>query len=201
MKLRNTHLPRQTGFSMIEVMVALVILLFGLLGLAGLMVHSQRSETESYQRVQALILLQDMVTRINANRKVASCYAISDGSSGTPFLGTGSSTTPTCTAGTAEQNALAIQDMQDWNDLLKGAAEVSSGGNNIGAMIDARGCVSFDATTSTYLVSVAWQGMGKTKEPPDNWSCAKGLYGNSSDGDNDRERRVVSVAIQIANLG
>ena len=91
----------QSGFSMIEVLVTLIILLVGLLGLAGLMVQSQRSEVESYQRVQALILLKDMVGRINANRKVASCYAFTPtvltnpAATGT-FLGTGSTVAPAC---------------------------------------------------------------------------------------------------------
>ncbi|MGE5027346.1 MAG: prepilin-type N-terminal cleavage/methylation domain-containing protein, partial [Betaproteobacteria bacterium] len=50
---------RNAGFSMIEILVTLVILLIGLLGLAGLITRSQQAEMESYQRAQALILLQD----------------------------------------------------------------------------------------------------------------------------------------------
>ena len=41
---------RQEGFSMIEVLVTMVILMLGLLGLAGLMIASQRAEVEAYQR-------------------------------------------------------------------------------------------------------------------------------------------------------
>lgn len=97
-----TNNPRtQTGLSMIEVLVTLVILLVGMLGLAGLMVLGQRSEMESYQRVQALILLQDMEERINANRIAAmapypagNCYNISN-AAGTNYLGTIASVTPT----------------------------------------------------------------------------------------------------------
>ena len=55
--------------------IILFILLVGLLGLAGVMISSQRAELESYQRVQGLIILQDIVGRINANRNVAACYA------------------------------------------------------------------------------------------------------------------------------
>jgi type IV pilus assembly protein PilV len=188
---------RQTGFSMIEVLVTLIILLLGLLGLAGTMMQSQRSESESYQRVQALVLLQDMVARINTNRKVASCYAFTtDATAGSPYLGTSATATPACsTAGTAAQRALALQDMQEWSALLAGAAE-TSGNANVGAMIGARGCVTYDATTGIYQVSIAWQGLGKTAAPPDAWACAKGNY-----GDDDKWRRVVSVTLKIANLG
>lgn len=186
----------QSGFSLIEVLVTLVILLLGLLGLAGAMVHSHRAETESYQRVQATILLQDMVARINTNRKAASCYAItSDAAAGAPFLGTESTiATPTCTVGTAAQQERAISDLAEWGDLLKGAAEVS-GTANVGAMIDARGCVTYNAVTGVYLVSVAWQGLGKTAAPPASWTCGKGEYGAD-----EKQRRVVSVTVRIADL-
>ena len=77
-------LPRPVrGFGMVEVLVTMFILLTGLLGLVKLMAHGQRSEMESYQRGQALVLLQDMVGRINANRTAAGCYAITDPVAGT----------------------------------------------------------------------------------------------------------------------
>jgi len=186
----------QTGLSMIEVLIALVILLVGLLGLAGMMMQSQRAETESYQRTQALILLQDMASRINTNRKVASCYAVSDASSGAPFLGNDTTiATPACAAGTAAQQALAIQDLQDWSDLLKGASELSTADAKMGAMIGARGCVSFDAASGLYMISVSWQGLAQTVAPPANWNCAAGQYSD------EKQRRVVSITLSIADLG
>ncbi len=48
------------GTTMIEVLVTIVILAFGLLGLAGLEARLQQSELEAYQRAQALVLLNDM---------------------------------------------------------------------------------------------------------------------------------------------
>ena len=56
------------GFTLIEILVALVILLVGLLGLVGLQAKGQQAEMESYQRTQALVLLQDLADRMNANR-------------------------------------------------------------------------------------------------------------------------------------
>jgi type IV pilus assembly protein PilV len=199
---------RQSGFSMIEVLVTLIILLVGLLGLAGLMVQSQRSEMESYQRVQALILLQDMAGRLNANRKVASCYAFTaNAAAGTPYLGVAGATpvaVPACAAGTAAQNAQAIQDMTDWDDMLTGVAETSAGAS-VGAMVGARGCVSYDAATELldkngltiagtgiYTIAVAWQGMASTAIATPN--CAQGEYGSEA------QRRVVSLTLRTASL-
>jgi type IV pilus assembly protein PilV len=206
--LMNTawHISRRhSGFSMVEVLVTLIILLVGLLGLAGLMVQSQRSEMESYQRVQALILLQDMVGRINANRKVAACYAFTtNAATGTPYLGVGFTAAPACAAGTAAQNAQAIQDMNDWNAVLQGSAE-ASGATNVGAMVGARGCVSYDAGTvlldkngitipgtGVYTIAVAWQGLGNTAIATPN--CAQNKYGGEA------QRRVVSMTLRTASL-
>lgn len=183
----------QNGTSLIEVLVSLLILLIALLGLVGLQAQAQQSEMESYQRAQALILLQDMVGRINANRKVAACYAMTtDTASGTPNFGTNSSISPSCATGTAEQKATAVRDMEDWNSLLLGAAEVAPG-NNAGAMIGARGCISFDAATDLYTVTVAWQGLGKTFAPIGQ-NCGQGQYGDET------LRRAVSQSVRVANL-
>ena len=57
----NFRSPRNSGFTMIEVLVSLLVITFGLLGLAGLQTRMQQAEFESYQRSQALVLLYDMV--------------------------------------------------------------------------------------------------------------------------------------------
>ena len=176
---------------MIEVLVTLVILLTGLLGLAGMLTQSQKAELESYQRAQALILLQDMVERINTNRKVAACYGISVNPVA-DFLGNGALTPVACTSGTAGQNTRVQEDLTAWNNALLGAAE-TRGGAQVGAMIGARGCIQqTDATNNIYLISVAWQGLSTTFSPIA--TCAQNQYGN------DAQRRVVTASLRIANL-
>lgn len=193
MSLSLSSRRAQQGSSLIEVLVTLVILMLGLLGLVGLMVQSQRSQVESYQRVQAVVVVQDMVNRINANRKAAGCYAIA-GFLGTD--GTGHAATPTCTTGTAAQNARAVADLTEWDSLLLGSAE-KSGSNDVGAMLGARGCVTVatEGSFQVYRVSVAWQGNGKTAVPTGaGANCGTGLYGDET------QRRVVTVPLQIVNL-
>lgn len=187
----KTEICRPQGVSLIEMMVTVAILMIGLLGVAGLMAQSQRAEMESYQRVQANVIIRDMVSRINTNRKAAACY-VTTGM--TPaYLGVGAGAIPACVTGSVSEQARAVQDMTDWSSLLAGAAE-SAGGTNTGAMIGGRGCVSFDAVTNTYLVSVAWQGVGITSPPPASLPCATGLYGNEA------QRRVVSLTVELATL-
>jgi len=181
------------GFGLLEVLVTMVILLSGLLGLAGLLTRSQQFEMESYQRAQALILLQDMADRINANRKVAACYAITtDATAGTPYLGTNSGITPNCSSGTVSQYERANADLTAWHDILRGTTETQDGAN-VGAMIGARGCIRQTAT-NTYLILVTWQGLGKTVSPNPSLACANTTYGDEA------QRRVVSTTVNIADL-
>jgi len=189
----------QTGFTMLEVLVSLVILVFGLLGMIGLQARAQIATFESYQRGQALILVQDMADRIAANRSAAGCYAVTtDTANGTPYLGTGYGGTPTCNVavGTTATRARADADLQAWNSALLGASE-TLGGAAVGAVLGARGCVTYIAATNAYRVAVAWQGMANTVAPTAGdalATCARNLYGP------DGQRREVSVTIRIANL-
>jgi type IV pilus assembly protein PilV len=187
--------PRQAGTSLIEVLVTLVILMVGLLGLTGVMVQSQRAQIESYGRVQALMLMQDMAARISSNRAVADCYAVTTGADGdAPYLGSGSAVAPACALGTAEQSARAVSDLAEWNSLLLGSAELLAG-SNVGAVIGARGCVTpVVGSARTYQISVAWQGNDTIGAPPVGVGCAKDLYGD------DKQRRAVSVTVRLASL-
>lgn len=185
----RAHSRSLRGVVMLEVLVALLIILLGLLGVIGLMVRASTSQMESYQRVQALILLEDMRNRIEANRAVVSCY--SAGATGTQF-GTGYAGTPSCAAGSAAQNQQAVNDMTAWNSLLLGSAE-SKGGTQLGAMLGARGCVSqIDAANNIYMVTVAWQGMEPTVAPA--VTCGQGQYGT------DTLRRALTLTVRIGTL-
>src|SRR5687768_16594142 len=97
----------QQGVALIEVLITLVILLFGLLGLAGVSSRANVAELEAYQRIKALQLVQDMADRLNANRKVASCY--SNGATGVELSAT-STTVPACTAGNVQQQTQVAAD-------------------------------------------------------------------------------------------
>lgn len=176
---------RQLGTSLIEVLVTIVILAFGLLGLAGMQSKLHLSVGESYQRAQAVVLLNDLSERINANRALATSYISASA------LGTGDSQPADCSA----IATVPARDLCEWSNALKGSSEKKSSVNT-GAMTNARGCVTQvqaqDTATCTpgiYLVTVAWQGMHKTKAP--DALCGKDQYGE------DAYRRAVSVRVAI----
>lgn len=205
---------RNGGFSMIEVLVSLLIIVFGLLGLAGLQVRIQQSEFESYQRAQALVLLQDMVERIHMHRSTATCFHFTTNTTnGSPYLGTGSGNAPACSASTTNDNTMADDAISEWKDLLLGAAE-DLAGSSVGAMAGARGCVSYDATTELtdaggvalpgtgkYTVAVSWKGTIDTAPPvmadgvtPVNCGNDNALYGAET------RRRAVYTQFRLAKL-
>lgn len=186
---RMPILRRHRGTSMIEVLVTIVVLAFGLLGLVGLQAKLQVSEVEAYQRAQALILLQDMATRIASNRTFASTYVTASP------LGSGGAC-PSITSGSTRQQI----DASEWCNTLQGAAEIS-GADNIGAIIGGRGCVE-SVGSDEYMVTVAWQGIGPLASPPASVTCGQGLYNGPSGSScaNELCRRVVTTIVRIAAL-
>ena len=179
----------QQGTTMLEVLVTIVILAFGMLGLAGLQSKIFVAEMESYQRAQAVVLMNDMVERINANRNNAATYVL-----GANTLGTGDTQPADCSSTAAG----VARDKCEWSSALKGAAE-TSGSTKVGGMIGALGCITQvqaqDATPGLcrpgiYLVSVAWQGLNATSIP--SASC-----GQNSFGSDERLRRVLSARVSI----
>lgn len=188
----------QRGISMIEVLVTMVIIAFGLLGIAGLQARLQSSEMESYQRTQALILLDDMVNRMNANRLTAAKYP-ENAPLDSPV---GAGMTCSTSSGSRVQ-----QDIAEWCNALQGAAELSGVDKvKVGAMVGGRGCV--ESLTSggngdkRYRITVAWQGLTPIAAPVAAEACGKNRY-NGALGtvcQSDRCRRTVSTEISMANL-
>lgn len=177
-----------TGATMIEILVTLVILAIGLLGIAALHSRMTVAEVEGYQRAQALILLNDMASRLAANRNDAANYVTA-----TP-LGVGMTCPTTSTTSTTQQ-----VDTAAWCNALQGASETLSG-NKAGAMVGARGCIQ-QLNSQSYMVTVAWQGVAPVSAPPASVTCAAGSYDMSSTSCvNDLCRRTVSTLVQFTAL-
>lgn len=175
------------GVSLVEVLIAMVIVAFGLLGLAALQSKAQLVELEAYQRAQAVVLVDDMAHRMRINYANAAAYVTASP------LGTGDGGADDCTGAAV---GLAM-DQCEWGAALRGVAE-QEGDVNLGAMIGARGCVevvqaSNPATgvcqAGVYRVTVAWQGLHPTSAPA--LDCARDEYGD------DALRRAVAQQVVI----
>lgn len=176
----------QRGALLLEVLVTLIILAIGLLGLAGLQTRLQALEMESYQRAQALLLLNDMVNRIQTNQNAAGSYVTAQA------LGAGEA----CPLGVATQQE---RDLSEWCTALQGAAE-KSGSSSVGAMVGGRGCVE-SVGSNQYMITVVWQGLTPISAPPASVSCGAGLYDSAtSKCSDDLCRRAITTIVRIATL-
>ena len=170
---------QQSGFTMIEVLVTIGILVVGLLGLAALQTLTQVAELESYQRSQAIVLVRDMADRITGNKINIAQYVGND-------------------VGLAENDCTGLTgaalDLCEWGNLIRGSAE-RRGGAGIGAMLAARGCITRPATsTDRYTVSIAWQGILPTAGATSPCGSGDPLFPDET------VRRAVSETVCIALL-
>ena len=69
--LHSSTVRRDAGFTLIEALVALLILSIGLVGLAGLQTLSMRNNYSAFQRSQAVLKAYDAMDRMRANRATA----------------------------------------------------------------------------------------------------------------------------------
>ncbi|MDE2584619.1 MAG: type 4 fimbrial biosynthesis protein [Betaproteobacteria bacterium] len=157
---------------MIEVLVTIVILVIGMLGLAGLKSRAHVTEMESYQRAQALSLLRDMEARLRAGRNLLADTTV--GGANSLGFNNLASTDGSVVWGTGDTNsdcsgkALAEYEVCLWSQALKGAAESLASGN-VGAMLGARGCLISQVPNASaiadFYVVVVWQGLIATTDP------------------------------------
>lgn len=176
----------QRGVGMVEVLVTMIVTSVGLLGAATMQSRLQMAELESYQRTQAVMLMNDMANRITVNRTNAASYASSTTLGGTA----------TCPSATS---TLQETDVHEWCEALQGASEIISG-NNVGTMIGGRGCIE-NVGPGTYMITVAWQGMTPAVAPPTSVSCGLDAYNDADAGCvNDLCRRTVTTLVRVADL-
>ena len=125
----KTVRQRQSGMLMIEVMVTIIIVSFGLLGVAGVILNSLKANESSYGRAQAVWLANDIIDRMRANRTAAESINL-------PY-NLALSATPTGTG-------VPATDLTSWLAAL--AATLPSG----------KGSVSIVSATKKVTVTVQW---------------------------------------------
>jgi type IV pilus assembly protein PilV len=97
----------QNGFTMVETLVALVVLAIGMLGIAALYLNSLQAGRTAIYRTQAVNLAADLADRIRTNRAAIAGYGNVYTDVFVPVAAC--STTAGCTAG-----ELATSDLSRW---------------------------------------------------------------------------------------
>jgi type IV pilus assembly protein PilV len=63
--------PKQQGFTLLEILIAIVILAIGILGMSGMQGKALYNNHSAQMRSKAMVLAHDMAERMRANRKTA----------------------------------------------------------------------------------------------------------------------------------
>ncbi len=150
----------QSGFSIIEVLVAMLVLAIGLLGLAALQAQGLRFNHDAYIRTQATHLASDIIDRMRTNRENIADY-------------TGADPGGACSVTDAD----VPNDLTCWYDAL--AATLPMG----------NGAIADNGTANFYDVTVRWLDRtprdfgGTVKAPTTSGECAS-VAGRFWDGAN-----------------
>ena len=147
----------QIGFSLFEVLIALLVLSVGLLGLANLQGRSISSSYNAHLRTQATSLAQSMVDRMRANRDYA-MEAVNDYQ--TDYATLPPTTSVDCAANECSQEDIAKFDVREWKCNLGMFAtnSICSGLVEQATLPSGEGSISApDAVTGQTTVTVRWK--------------------------------------------
>ena len=131
----------QRGFSLVEVLIALVIMSVGMLGIAGLYVQSMQAGRTATFRHHAVTLAGDIADRIRANPTVGDGYALPGGANNG------------CVAGGVDCSGPDMAEHDVW--LWTQQAQESLPGGSVTVIYDGA------LTPPTYQIQVAWVEAGE----------------------------------------
>ena len=183
---------RQSGFSLLELLIALIVFSLGLLAVAGLQTVSKQSNYESIQRTVASQTANGLLEDIRTNGAGIPTYL---GSGDIGGGSRGAEPVPNCGVG-AECNPAqkAAFDLWFWEQALDGSLE-TAGGANAGGLVLPTLCVVGPAGggAGIYRVTVVWRGTASLVSQANNaCGAASGNY-----GDQNSLRRIVQIPTYI----
>lgn len=154
---------KSAGFTMLEVLISIVIIAFGLLGVAGLQAFALKNNHSASLRLTATALAADMIDRMRANHEGVSLLEYHKPS--TADYGTA---VPSCLSpgGACSASQLAMHDRFEWQTRI--AAALPNGVGivcldtlpNDGTSAAAPGCegpgTGFAGGSATWVVKIWW---------------------------------------------
>lgn len=144
---------KQKGMTFLEVLIALVVIVTGILGAVALQTVAKKSSFDTMQRSLASSLAQDIIDRMRGNNSAS----LVDYTVGSPY---GTKKAPLSTdcsvlANNCNATQLANFDLYEWEQTLMGAS-TKAGTENAGGLAQGVGCIAVSGNQVT--VSVSWQG-------------------------------------------
>jgi type IV pilus assembly protein PilV len=149
--IQNYKHSGQSGFTLLEILVAVFVLSIGLLGLASLQVTALRNDQSAFMRTQATILVYDLADRMRANAN-----AVTSGF----YNPANAATTSACTtiSGCTTQE-MAQTDLQEWLDGIAAYLPAGDGWVCIDSTPNdgtGSGAPACDGTGSNFAIKVWW---------------------------------------------
>lgn len=148
--MKNTQAIRpraQSGFTMVEVLVALVVLTIGLLGIAALYLNSLQAGRTAIYRTQAVTLAADLADRIRTNRTALAAY-------GTLFADAEVEQAACDTTGGCSDANLASTDLFRWKATI--AQRLPNGQGQVTVTLPVGA-----GEPANYLITVRWDEVGE----------------------------------------
>ncbi|MBN1239120.1 MAG: type IV pilus modification protein PilV [Gammaproteobacteria bacterium] len=178
----------QRGFSLIEVLIATVVLSIGVLGISGLLTVSRQSTFDAVQRSTAAEMAYALLEQMRSNDSELEFYV----TAGTLGRGSRGAEPAACNDpnNPCESDAFAAHKLWEWERMLDAGAESTAAGGS-GGLVSPSACVDgpVDGSAGEYVVAVAWRGrIGLSDPTVSDCGAGSGLY-----GDNDEFRRVVVI--------
>jgi type IV pilus assembly protein PilV len=165
---RNNNSRCERGFTLIEALIAFVILSVGLLGIVSLQAIAKTSQHLAIQHTRAVTIADALVERVRVNPTGIATYNFGLNPRGVGTIGT--EPAPNCVTASTPCNPtqLAIHDLWAWESVLVGAG-VTISGANAGGLIEPRGCVVFTAApgrarTGLLTVIIQWRGLHESSD-------------------------------------
>jgi type IV pilus assembly protein PilV len=148
---------RQGGFTLLEVLIALLVLSIGLLGIGKLMMLSARANDSAYMRSQATALAYTMLDAMRANRQAAIVQGYDTAMGVVPGQpGCGTTVAAPCNSGQQAQNDLNL-----WGTSLAAALPLGQGSVATAVVPAGSGANNVTATvTVQWADKVAEQSFG-----------------------------------------
>ncbi len=186
------HYFNQRGFSLLELLVALLVFSIGMLAVAGLQSVSKQANFEGLQRTTASQIAYGLLEDIRTNGDALDIYR----TAGTAGGGSrGGEPAPNCRAGvTCNAAQKAVHDLWFWEQMLDGNLE-TSGGMAAGGLVLPTMCINGPAVggPGVYIVTIAWRGTASINNGVNNpCGAASGNY-----GDNLEFRRIIQIPTYI----
>jgi type IV pilus assembly protein PilV len=144
---------RQRGVSIVEALVALVVLSTGMLGIAVMYLESVRANRTALSRTLAVHLVNDMADRIRANRMGRDKYAASFGT--TPPAAKTDCGQNDCTAAD-----LAAYDLRTWYDAVVKALPQGADGKTVPQVEVKYNAGATSNDPARYTVTARWKDVG-----------------------------------------